>query len=656
MKKAILLTAAAIGFLVPGLIGAHELMQAPSDVASASPRPALDNPPPPERSIRYSPYPEQNFPDQVLFGDTHLHTSYSTDAGMVGNRLGPDEAYRFAEGEVVTSSNGVRARLQRPLDFLVVTDHAENLGLAPMAVARDPDLLKTEFGRKVADLIAAKKGLQAYDLWMRGALTGVDPLKGQTALTQKIWNQITEAAERHNKPGRFSAMIGFEWSSGPNGNNLHRNVIFRDGKARADQVIPLSAYDTLNPEELWAWMDAYERKTGGRVLAIPHNGNLSSGLMFEDTYFDHKTPIDAAYARRRTQHEPVYEVTQMKGDSETHPALSPTDEFANFERWDTASFGPTPHTPAMLPHEYVREALKRGLAFDARIGANPFKFGMVGSTDSHTSLSTTAENNFFGKATMVEPTGDPIRFQEVIAGRMLPPSQQIHHYRASASGLAAVWARSNTREDVWDALNRKEVYATTGTRIRLRVFGGFNFERSDLDRSNFAEVGYARGVPMGGDLYAAASGRAPSLLIRALRDPDGANLDRIQVIKGWLDARGQTHERVFDVAWSGNRKRGANGKLSAIGNTVDINNATYNNSIGVPILQAFWTDPEFKPAERAFYYVRVLEIPTPRWTTIDAKVFGVRRPSDVPATIQERAYTSPIWYSPSQPHLAMRGR
>ena len=650
MNKAIL-ASAYLAILASGTIGVQVLSH--EQPATRAP---TDVPPPVERQIRFSPYPEQDFPDQVLFGDTHLHTSYSTDAGLIGNRLGPDEAYRFAKGEVVISSNGVRARLQRPLDFLVISDHAENLGLAPMAAKRDPDLLKTEFGRQMADLFAARKGGEAYDLWGKHVMAGSDPLKGQTALTQKIWGQITEAAERHNQPGRFTAMIGFEWSSSPMGNNLHRNILFRDGKARADQIIPISQYDTQNPEDLWAWMDAYEQKTGGRVLAIPHNGNLSSGLMFEDTYFDRKTPIDAAYARRRATREPVYEVTQGKGDGETHPALSPADEFASFERWDSASFGPTKHTPDMLSREYAREALKRGLAFGARLGANPFKFGMVGSTDSHTSLSAASEDNFYGKAPMVEPTADPIRFQEVIAGRMLSPSEQIRHYRASASGFAAVWARSNTREAIWDALNRKEVFATTGTRIRVRVFAGFGFTRADLDRSNFAQQGYARGVPMGGDLYAAPPGRAPSLLIRALRDPDGANLDRIQVVKGWVDAQGKTHERIFDVAWSGNRKLGANGKLPTVGNTVDIANATYSNSIGAPYLQTHWADPGFDPAQRAFYYVRVIEIPTPRWTTIDAKVFGVKRPADVPASIQERAYTSPIWYTPTRPKLALRGR
>ncbi len=446
-----------------------------------------------------------------------------------------------------------------------------------------------------------------------------------------MWQNVTAAAEKYNEPGRFTAFIGYEWTSMPGGVNLHRNVIFRDGKDKADTIIPMSTYDSTDPEDLWNWMLAYEQNTGGRLLAIPHNGNLSNGMMFDDVTLTSKKPIDRDYAERRMRWEPIYEVTQMKGDGEAHPVLSPNDEFADFERWDKASFGPVPTTKEMYPREYAREALKRGLAYEAKLGVNPFKFGMVGSTDAHTSLATTQENNFFGKVVPLEPSADPIRFEEVIAGRYAPKGSQIPARMTSASGLAGVWARENTREALWDAMARKEVFATTGTRLRVRVFAGWDFTRDDLYRSDFAKHGYENGVPMGGDLKAAPASKAPTFLIRAIRDVDGANLDRIQVIKGWLDASGDMQEKVYDVAWADVRQLGADGKLPAVGNTVNVEEATYTNAIGAPGLEAFWTDPDFDASQRAFYYVRVLEIPTPRWTTYDAKVFGVKRPEDVPA-------------------------
>jgi hypothetical protein len=601
----------------------------------------------------YSPYLEHNYPDRVYFGDTHLHTSYSTDAGMIGNRLGPDEAYRFAMGEEVTSTLGVRARLLRPLDFLVVADHAENLGLAPMVAESNPDLLKTEFGRKVHDMVKSGKYGDAYAAWGQGMSSGKDPLEGQDALTRTMWERLTASAERYNRPGHFTALIGFEWTSSPGGNNLHRNVIFRDGKEKADRIIPLSNYDTSDPEKLWQWMADYEAKTGGRMLALAHNGNLSNGLMFDNITLTSKKPLDRSYAERRMRWEPLYEVTQMKGDGEAHPLLSPTDEFADFETWDKGSFGPEPKTPDMIPREYAREALKRGLAWEQKLGVNPFKFGMVGSTDAHTSLATTTEDNFFSKATPAEPSREaiPERFEEMITGFLQKPGGPdvtMRSYQTSASGLAAVWARENTREALWDAMARKEVYATTGTRLIVRVFGGYDFEPDDVHRPDFAKRGYEHGVPMGGDLFTPPAGKSPVLVIRALRDADGANLDRVQVIKGWLDAKGDLHEKVYDVAWSGDRKPGADGKLPPVGNTVDVANASFTNTIGTPMLFAWWKDPDFDAKESAFYYVRVLEIPTPRWTTYDAKFFDVDLPEGVPTSIQDRAYTSPIWYTPGK--------
>jgi hypothetical protein len=585
----------------------------------------------------------------VFFGDTHLHTSFSTDAGMVGNRLGPAAAYRFARGEEVVSSTGVPARLIRPLDFLVVTDHAEQLGIAPLIVEGSPVVTATELGRQLVELVKSGDLGKAHELWQRSKREGTNAQLYSEETLRTAWQRITAAADKYNDPGRFTAFIGFEWTLAPGGRNLHRNVIFRSGKSIADQVLPLPAEADGNPEQLWDWMEQVERKTGSRLLAIAHNGNLSNGLMFADVVGGDRRPMDRAYAERRARWEPLYEVTQIKGDGETHPLLSPSDEFANFERWDKGSFGTEAKTPAMLPAEYAREALKRGLALDAKLGVNPFKFGLIGSTDSHTSLSTTREENFFGKATALEPSARPERLSETIASRFPNPAgKDIAHraWQSSASGLAAVWATDNTREALWDAMARREVYATTGTRLTVRLFAGWDFTAADLESAEFATRGYARGVPMGGELRKGPAGKAPVFVVRAMRDADGANLDRVQMVKGWLDAEGRTHERVYDIAWSGKRKPGRDGKLPPVGNTVDVAQATYDNSIGAPYLAAHWRDPDFDPGERAFYYVRVLEIPTPRWTTYDAKVFGTRIPDGAPASIQERAYTSPVWYSP----------
>jgi hypothetical protein len=605
----------------------------------------------PKPGAVYSPYPAQNFPDQVFFGDTHLHTAFSPDAGLIGATLTPDDAFRFARGKTVISSTGLPARLGRPLDFLVVSDHSENLGLPTAVANRNPQLLATEFGRKISGIMAPgtlESKFEGYEFWELASQTGKDPLAGSD-FGKSMWLKATEAAERNNIPGQFTAFIGFEWTSTPDGNNLHRNVIFRGGKESADRIVPISAYDTEDPERLWDWMEKAEQTAGVRLLAIPHNGNLSNGLMFDDVTYTDRRPIDRAYAERRMRWEPVYEVTQMKGDGEAHPELSPRDEFAGFYTWDKGSFGSQPKTPEMLPREYAREAFKRGLAYQAKLGANPFRFGLIGSTDSHTGLSTAEENNYFGKIVALEPTADPIRFYEPLVGRFSEsPKDKTYAWQTAAAGLAAVWARENTREAIWDALARKEVFATTGTRMRVRVFAGWGFRKSDLDRSDFAKHGYDNGVPMGGDLAGAPAGGKPRLLVRAVRDPEGANLDRVQVVKGWLEADGTTRERVYDVAWSGDRRPGKDGKLPPVGSTVNVPDASYTNAIGAAFLQAFWTDEDFDPAQLAFYYVRVIEIPTPRWTTHDAKVFGVKIPNGAPVDVQERAYTSPIWYAPGK--------
>jgi len=543
----------------------------------------------------------------------------------------------------------VRARLQRPLDYLVIADHAENLGLAPMIAEQNPDLLKLDFGKKIANLVYDGKYGDAYALWGSGMAERKDPLKGQDALTRTMWERLTASAEKFNEPGRFTAMIGFEWTSSPGGNNLHRNVLFRDGKELADRIIPISNYDSTDPEDLWKWMAAYEEKTGGKLLAIAHNGNLSNGLMFDDVTYTGKQ-LTRDYAERRMRWEPLYEVTQIKGDGEAHPLLSPDDEFADYGTWDKGSFGMEPKTPEMLPREYAREAYKRGLKYEQALGANPFKFGVVGSTDTHTSLATTEENNFFGKATPAEPTADPKRFEEKITGYFQQPGGPDITIRSAytlAAGLAAVWATDNTREALWDAMARKEVYATTGTRMTVRVFGGWGFDAADVQRPDFARIGYLRGVPMGGDLRDAPKGRAPTLMIRALRDVDGANLDRVQVVKGWMDGKGELHEQVYDVLCSNGRKITERYRCERpVGNTVDVKTATYTNSIGDALMMAHWKDPAFDPAQRAFYYVRVLEIPTPRWTTYDAVFYNIDLPKGIEPTQQERAYTSPIWYTP----------
>ena len=602
----------------------------------------------PPADVVYSPYPEQDFPDRVLFGDTHLHTAFSPDAGLIGATMTPDDAFRFARGEKVISSTGIPARLARPLDFLVVSDHAENLGLPTAVINQDSELMATEFGRQIAEIMSPgtlESKFAGYEFWELASQTGEDPLAG-TNFGKSMWAKATEAAENNNVPGAFTALIGFEWTSGPNGVNLHRNIIFRGGKESADKILPISTYDTEDPEKLWDWMEKAEKDAGVRLLAIPHNGNLSNGLMFDDVTFDGR-PIDEHYAKRRMRWEPVYEVTQMKGDGETHPKLSPEDEFADFYTWDKGSFGPEPKTPDMLPKEYAREAYKRGLVYDAKLGANPFKFGMIGSTDSHTGLSTAEEDNFFGKIVALEPTVNPIRFDEPLVGRFSEnASDKTYAWQTGAAGLAAVWARENTREAIWDALARKEVFATTGTRMRVRVFGGWDFQKSDLDRSDFARYGYEKGVPMGGDLAGAPADSKPGFLIRAVRDPEGANLDRVQVVKGWVDVNGTMHERVYDIAWSGDRKLNKDDKLPPAGSTVNAPDASYTNAIGSPFLQVFWADEDFDPVQHAFYYVRVIEIPTPRWTTYDAKIFGVKIPEGAPVDVQERAYTSPIWYAP----------
>lgn len=602
----------------------------------------------------YSPYAKRTFPSRVFWGDTHLHTGLSLDAGLFGNVLTPVDAYKFARGEEVRSSTGLPVKLARPLDWLVVTDHSDMMGIA------------TDIQQGAPNVVADPKGKEWHEGFQKGGeaagKAAFDLITNFSQMTlpeklvadyspgskpyAKVWNQIIDAAEQYNDPGRFSAFIGYEWTSVPKGFNLHRNVILRDGADRARQVVPATTQPptgSQDPLDLYKWLQAYEDKTGGTALALSHNGNLSNGWMFpmDKTYAGGK--VDRNYVELRARWEPLYEVTQIKGDGETHPALSPNDEFADYETWDVGNLDLTElKKPEMLKGEYAREALKNGLVLEKKFGTNPYKFGMVGATDSHTALATAEEENYFGKSVSVEPSATRINhpFIESKLGK-IPGDILV------ASGYQGVWATENTREAVFDAMMRKETYATTGPRIPVRFFGGWDFTDNDLRSRAPAFVGYEKGVPMGGDLSASAGKNAPTFMVYALRDPIGANLDRIQIVKGWLDKKGKTHERVYDVAVSDGRKIDKHGRCKTpVGNTVDLEAANWTNTIGASELATVWRDPDFDPNQEAFYYARVIEIPTPRWVLYDKVRLGAKLPEGTKLTHQERAYTSPIWYNP----------
>ena len=599
----------------------------------------------------YSPYANRAFPTRPLFGDTHLHTAKSLDAGVFGASLMPRDAYRFARGEQVTSSSGQPVKLSRPLDFLVVTDHSDNMGWVTDLKAGKPELLADKWGKKWYGMIQEGQGnaaaLEMIGLFSQGEFPKSQMYAPDTMGYRHAWEDTVAAAEEYNEPGRFSAIIGFEWTSLVKGGNMHRNVIFRDNADRALQVVPFTTMPpdgSPNPVDLWKWMATYEEKTGGHLLAIPHNGNLANGIMFPVERAYTGKAVDKDYVEERAKWERLYEVTQTKGDGETHPYLSPNDEFADFETWDKANLDASQaKTKDMLEFEYARSALKNGLLLEAKLGTNPYKFGMIGSSDAHTGLAAMEEENFFGKTFAQEP-GPKRMFTKFMDNPKIGAT--IFDWEICSAGYAAVWATENTRASIWDAMHRRETYATTGTRLVVRFFGGWDFTESDGHTRNPAIVGYTKGVPMGADLLNGAQGKSPTFLAAALKDPIGANLDRIQIVKGWLDNSGKPHEKVYEVAWSGDRKIGANGKLPLVGNTVDVENATWTNSIGAPELITVWKDPDFDPNLRAFYYVRVIEIPTPRWTAYDSKRFGVKPPAGAEMTITERAYTSPIWYTP----------
>lgn len=578
---------------------------------------------------------EASYPVNVYWGDTHLHTDLSTDAYAGGNRLDSEKAYRFAKGEAITISEDKTARLRRPLDFLVIADHVENMGVIKGFEQKDSLLLGTKIGKqwyqRFLDAVSTpEQSAKLLDLHFN-----LKKEIGSNAFRQSVWQSVIDQAERHNEPGQFTAFTGFEWSS-RRPYYIHRVVVFQDDASKTSQVLPYSSIEGEgnNPEQLWAYLDNYQRKTGGDALAIPHNANLSDGKTFMLKDFDGNA-IGSDYAQVRQRWEPLFEVTQIKGTSEAHPLLSPDDEFADFEIWNARSYGANPVNSNPLDankkrYEYARSALKLGLRQQDKLGINPFKFGLIGSTDGHSSLSASDENNFISFTLEPDPR-TPLKL--------------------SAAGYAAVWATDNTREALFAAMKRKEVYASTGPRMTVRFFGGWDYTEQDAHRPDLASIGYSKGVPMGGDLTNAPKHKSPRFLIRATKDPDGANLDRIQVIKGWLDNAGETHEKIYDVALSDERQKNKNSKVAPVGNTVDIRNASYTNTLGDAELTVVWEDPDFNKIEPAFYYVRVIEIPTPRWTAYEAKKIGLKDlPKDMVTVTQERAYTSPIWYQPAEQH------
>ena len=611
----------------------------------------------------------KDYPMKLLWGDTHLHSNQSADAYTIGNsNLTPSDAFRFARGEEVVSEIGLRAKLRVPLDFLMVSDHATFLGMFKRIENRDPKILKTPLGKRW------RKYMDEEDpnLFLE-FVEGLDGRLDDTFSKQDyepIWKEITENVDKFNQPGIFTALIGYEWTPAPTGDNLHRVVVFKDDAKMAQKIIPFSAIDSNKPEDLWNFLKEYNSSTGGEAISISHNSNISGGRMFplENSYGE---PVDSAYANMRNRWEPLVEATQVKGDSETHPILSPDDAFADYETWegnigrsqtkrlirisDTGDCkDPLNYKCYKYKEEdedryigsYVRSGLKRGLEIKKKIGTNPYKFGLIGSTDNHTALAASDEDNFFGKFLDSEPgpgrvdscmagCGRPVNIAD---GEDIPSGDLWKNWQITASGYAGVWARDNTREEIFNAFKRKETYATTGPRIAVRFFGSWEFTQKDSLDPNFVEVGYEKGVPMGSDLSIKEDGKSPTFLVMAAKDPNGANLERVQIVKGWTNKDGSSSEKVYDISLSND----------AGSNTVDVKNATYENSIGEAQFTSFWSDPDFNSNEEAFYYVRVIEIPTPRWTTYDSVFFGNELPDYIQKTHQERAYTSPIWYSPNK--------
>lgn len=580
-----------------------------------------------------APNPQRN----AYFGDVHVHTGWSFDAFTNGSKTTPTDAYAWAQGKEITNSGvGGKIQIQTPLDFYMVADHAEFMGVFNQMSNPDSPLSKTELAKGVTSADPNTR-LQTFAAILRDMSAGkIDPMLTDPALAHSVWTEIVKAADANYQPGTFTTFAGFEWTSNPDKRNLHRVVVFRDTVKLPGMA--LSSLDSDDPEMLWKWMGEM-RANGSTLLAIPHNANASDGRMFELVKFDGK-PIDAQYNAARALNEPLYEITQIKGTSETHPDLSPNDEFANFEQWDY-TLSADAERPTKRKGSFARQALLDGMSQAAKGNGNPFKYGFIGDTDTHNAAASNEEFNYTGKFAF---ENDPKNRMEGLPGQ--PPAQHEQVLEFSSGGLAGVWAEQNTREAIFDAMQRKETFGTSGPMIKVRFFASRDLAEDDIKKSDFIELAYANGVPMGGDLKPIGA-HAPTFFVMAMKDPKSGNLDRVQIVKGWLDDKGVQHEAIYDVVWSGDRKPDASGKVPAVGNTVDVAKATYTNAIGAAELTAAWTDPDFKAGERAFYYARVLEIPTPRWSTYDAAHLGIAIPKGLPASIQERAWSSPIWYDPA---------
>jgi len=568
----------------------------------------------------------------VYFGEQHLHTQNSPDAFAAGSRQTWDEAFRYGRGEEVTmhtlsSKNKIKRRT--PYDFMAITDHAEYFGVMPRMIDPKDPLAKSPLAKRLQKNDPTAVGDILHDI-----LTSTGrPELTRPKLLRDNWKNYVKVANKYNDPGKFTTLIAFEWTSIPNGRNMHRNVFFRnDDGPRA----PFSSFDSFLPEDLWTYQEI-QRNAGIDNFAIPHNGNVSDGWMFSPNKFL-AGPMDARYAKRQALNEPLTEIIQTKGSSDTHPAMSPNDEFANFELFpNMINVG----QPSQIKYGYIRQGLVEGMILENTLGSNPFKMGIVSGADAHSGYSNNEEFNFHGSHGALEDTPKK-RLNPVINASGEMPSL------LGSAGATAVWAEENTRASIFDAMQSKETYGTSGTLIRLRFFGGWNYPENLNKDKNFVKKSYAGGVPMGRDLKPKPSkAKAPTFAVWAQKDPESGNLDRIQIIKGFINKWGRTDEKIFEVAQSDGRKPDVKtGKVKPVGNTVDVKTATYTNDIGDTQLSAVWTDPDFDPAQKAVYYVRVLEIPTPRWSTFDSVKSGLPIPEGVPTTIQERAWSSPIWYTP----------
>ena len=581
---------------------------------------------------------------EAYFGDTHVHTGWSFDAGLDGATLTPTDAYRYAIGEEITSNSGIKTRISKPYDWFMITDHSDGMGTINEVIDGNPEMMESEVLKRWNEAFASGSEEAAGDaksevinLQSTGKLPEqiMDPKWMETA-----WNKTIDAAEQFYRPGEFTTFTAYEWTvNSDGGDNLHRNIIYKEGGDQARDILPFTTFESEDAKKLWEWMANYEAQTGDKLLAIPHNGNMSNGRMYEEQQFD-GSPMTKEWAEMRQKYERLMELFQYKGQSEAHPLLSPEDEFAEYELWDRGNLVLKPKSSKeALKYEYYREGLKSGMRIEQDLGVNPFMYGSNSATDTHTGISSTDESEFYGKFKTVEPSNKERWNFPLITGN----NDSYKGWEQAASGTMGVWAESNTREDIWEAMYRRETFSTTGPRMKIRFFGGFDYSEADMGE-NMVKNGYDKGVAMGSILNAGQEGKAPTFLIHASKDPDGANLDRVQVIKGWVDASGKTQEKIYDVAWSDDRKKDSNGKLPALESTVDMETAEYTNDIGDTEFTTYWTDPDFDASLPAFYYVRVIQIPTPRWTLYDKVRNNLDMPDEVPLVHQERGVSSPIWY------------